>query len=150
MIARPSTSAWCSSILALVAVLGAVLLAMWGLKDRAAYFYTPADIAAGKAAAGQGDAPRRDGRARLGQARGRRRHDALHRRGRRGDACRSPIAASSPTCSAKAAASSPKASWRPTARSSPTTSSPSMTSATCRRELGNQAAEHKAGQTLKR
>jgi cytochrome c-type biogenesis protein CcmE len=38
---------------ALVAVLAAVLLAMWGLKDRAAYFYTPADIAAGKAGQGQ-------------------------------------------------------------------------------------------------
>jgi len=34
-------------------VLAAVLLAMWGLKDRASYFYTPADIAAGKAAQGQ-------------------------------------------------------------------------------------------------
>jgi cytochrome c-type biogenesis protein CcmE len=38
---------------ATVAVLAAVLLAMWGLKDRAAYFYTPADIVAGKAAQGQ-------------------------------------------------------------------------------------------------
>jgi len=38
---------------ALVAVLAAVLLAMWGLRDRAAYFYTPTDIAAGKAAQGQ-------------------------------------------------------------------------------------------------
>jgi cytochrome c-type biogenesis protein CcmE len=38
---------------ALVAVLVAVLLAMWGLKDRASYFYTPADIAAGKANEGQ-------------------------------------------------------------------------------------------------
>jgi cytochrome c-type biogenesis protein CcmE len=38
---------------ALIAVLIAVLLAMWGLRDRAAYFYTPADIAAGKAAQGQ-------------------------------------------------------------------------------------------------
>jgi cytochrome c-type biogenesis protein CcmE len=38
---------------AAVAVLAAVLLAMWGLKDRAAYFYTPADIAAGKAPEGQ-------------------------------------------------------------------------------------------------
>ena len=37
-------------IAAAVAVLAAVLLAMWGLKDRAAYFYTPADIAAGRAA----------------------------------------------------------------------------------------------------
>ena len=38
---------------ALVAVLVAVLLAMWGLKDRASYFYTPADLAAGKASDGQ-------------------------------------------------------------------------------------------------
>ena len=36
---------------ALVALTGAVLLAMWGLKDRAAYFYTPADVVSGKAAA---------------------------------------------------------------------------------------------------
>ena len=36
-----------------VAVLAAVLLAMLGLKDRAAYFYAPAEIAAGKAADGQ-------------------------------------------------------------------------------------------------
>ena len=40
--------------LAIAAVLAAVLLAMWGLKDRAAYFYTPADIAAGKAKDAQG------------------------------------------------------------------------------------------------
>lgn len=38
---------------AMIAVLAAVLLAMLGLKDRAAYFYTPADIAAGKAQQGQ-------------------------------------------------------------------------------------------------
>lgn len=38
---------------AAIAVLLAVLLAMWGLKDRASYFYTPADIAAGKAQPGQ-------------------------------------------------------------------------------------------------
>lgn len=38
---------------AIVAVLVAVLLAMWGLKDRASYFYTPADIAAGKAEQGR-------------------------------------------------------------------------------------------------
>ena len=38
---------------AMVAALAAVLLAMWGLRDRAAYFYTPADIAAGKAGQGQ-------------------------------------------------------------------------------------------------
>jgi cytochrome c-type biogenesis protein CcmE len=35
------------------AVLAAVLLAMWGLKDRAAHFYTPADIAAGRAEEGK-------------------------------------------------------------------------------------------------
>jgi cytochrome c-type biogenesis protein CcmE len=40
-------------VAAIGAVLIAVMLAMWGLKDRAAYFYTPADIAAGKAADGQ-------------------------------------------------------------------------------------------------
>jgi cytochrome c-type biogenesis protein CcmE len=34
---------------AIAAVLLAVLLAMWGLRDRASYFYTPADISAGKA-----------------------------------------------------------------------------------------------------
>jgi cytochrome c-type biogenesis protein CcmE len=38
---------------ALLAVLAAVLLAMWGLRDRAAYFYTPTDVAAGKAGQGQ-------------------------------------------------------------------------------------------------
>jgi len=38
---------------AVIAVLVAVLLAMWGLKERASYFYTPAEIAAGKAAPGQ-------------------------------------------------------------------------------------------------
>jgi cytochrome c-type biogenesis protein CcmE len=38
---------------ALIAVLVAVLLAMWGLRDRASYFYTPADVAAGKASEGE-------------------------------------------------------------------------------------------------
>ena len=38
---------------AFAAVLAAVLLAMWGLKDRAAYFYTPADVAAGRAVEGR-------------------------------------------------------------------------------------------------
>jgi cytochrome c-type biogenesis protein CcmE len=53
MIARPKHQRMVLVILAVVAVLGAVLLAMWGLKDRAAYFYTPADVAAGKASAGK-------------------------------------------------------------------------------------------------
>lgn len=39
---------------AMIAVFVAVLLAMWGLRERASYFLTPADIAAGKAAEGQG------------------------------------------------------------------------------------------------
>jgi cytochrome c-type biogenesis protein CcmE len=39
---------------AIVAVLVAVLLAMWGLRERASYFYTPAEIAAGKAEQGKG------------------------------------------------------------------------------------------------
>jgi len=34
---------------ALVAVLLAVLLAMWGLREKVSYFYTPTEIAAGKA-----------------------------------------------------------------------------------------------------
>ena len=34
---------------ALVAVLAAVMLAMWGLKEQASYFYTPADVVAGTA-----------------------------------------------------------------------------------------------------
>ena len=53
MIARPKHQRLVLVILALVAVLGAVLLAMWGLRDRAAYFYTPADVVAGKATAGK-------------------------------------------------------------------------------------------------
>jgi len=35
-------------VLAAAAMIGAVLLAMWGLQDRAAYFVTPSDIAANK------------------------------------------------------------------------------------------------------
>jgi cytochrome c-type biogenesis protein CcmE len=38
---------------AIIAVLVAELLFMWGIRDRAAYFYTPADIAAGKAEHGR-------------------------------------------------------------------------------------------------
>ena len=53
MIARPKHQRLVLVILAIIAVLGAVLLAMWGLQDRAAYFYTPADIAAGKATPGK-------------------------------------------------------------------------------------------------
>lgn len=38
---------------ALVAVLVAVLLAMWGLRNQASFFYTPADVVAGRAVQGQ-------------------------------------------------------------------------------------------------
>ena len=47
-------------IAALAALFVAVVLAMWGLRDRASYFYTPADIVAGKAE--QGRAVRLGGR----------------------------------------------------------------------------------------
>ena len=53
MIARPKHQRLVLVLLALAAIVGAALLAMWGLSERAAYFYTPADIAAGKAAAGK-------------------------------------------------------------------------------------------------
>ena len=53
MIGRPKHQRLVLVILAVAAVLGAVLLAMWGLKDRAAYFYTPPDVVAGKARAGE-------------------------------------------------------------------------------------------------
>ena len=49
MIAKPKHQRLVLIAIAAVAVLAAVLLAMWGLKDRAAYFYTAAEVAAGKA-----------------------------------------------------------------------------------------------------
>ena len=49
MIVRPKHQRLVLIILAVVALVGAVLLAMWGLQDRAAYFVTPTDIAAGRA-----------------------------------------------------------------------------------------------------
>lgn len=39
-------------LLAVGALIGAALLAMWGLADRAAYFRTPQDVAAGRAEVG--------------------------------------------------------------------------------------------------
>ena len=41
-------------VAAMVAVVAAVLLAMWGLRERASYFYTPAEVVAGKAEQGRG------------------------------------------------------------------------------------------------
>ncbi len=52
-ILKPKTQRLVLVAAAAVAVLAAVLLAMWGLKDRASYFYAPAEIAAGKAADGK-------------------------------------------------------------------------------------------------
>jgi cytochrome c-type biogenesis protein CcmE len=46
---RPKHQRLILIVLAAAAMLGAVVLAMWGLQDRAAYFVTPSDIAAGKA-----------------------------------------------------------------------------------------------------
>jgi cytochrome c-type biogenesis protein CcmE len=40
-------------IVAAAAVVVAVLLAMWGLRSQASFFYTPADVIAGKAVEGQ-------------------------------------------------------------------------------------------------
>ena len=48
MMVKPKHQRLVLILLAVVAVIGAVLLAMWGLQDRAAYFVTPSDIAAGK------------------------------------------------------------------------------------------------------
>lgn len=42
---RPKHQRMILLVLALTFMLGAVLLAMWGLQDRAAYFVTPSDIA---------------------------------------------------------------------------------------------------------
>ena len=50
MMVRPKHQRLVLVTLAVLALVGAVLLAMWGLKDRAAYFVTPSDIVAGKAA----------------------------------------------------------------------------------------------------
>lgn len=48
MMVKPKHQRLVLVVLALAALVGAVVLAMWGLQDRAAYFVTPSDIAAGK------------------------------------------------------------------------------------------------------
>jgi cytochrome c-type biogenesis protein CcmE len=48
MIVKPKHQRLILIVLAAVSMIGAVLLAMWGLQDRAAYFVTPSDIAANK------------------------------------------------------------------------------------------------------
>ncbi len=58
MMVKPKHQRLVLVLLALAALVGAVLLAMWGLQDRAAYFVTPTDIAADKV---QPDRPMRLG-----------------------------------------------------------------------------------------
>lgn len=53
MMVKPKHQRLILVVLAVTALLGAVVLAMWGLQDRAAYFVTPSDIAAGKATPGK-------------------------------------------------------------------------------------------------
>ena len=53
MTLRPKHQRLALLSLALLALVGAALLAMWGLKDRAAWFVTPTDIAAGHYAPGK-------------------------------------------------------------------------------------------------
>ena len=48
MMVKPKHQRLVLVVLAVAALVGAVLLAMWGLQDRAAYFVTPSDIASGK------------------------------------------------------------------------------------------------------
>ena len=56
---RPKHQRLILILLVIAALVAAALLAMWGLADRAAYFRTPTDIAAGKA--GEGEAIRLGG-----------------------------------------------------------------------------------------
>lgn len=53
MTAKPKHQRLMLLILASAAMVAAGLLAMWGLRDRAAYFHTPADLVAGKAPEGR-------------------------------------------------------------------------------------------------
>lgn len=50
---KPKTQRLVLVLAATAALLGAALLAMWGLRSQAAYFYTPIDIASGKAEVGK-------------------------------------------------------------------------------------------------
>ncbi len=42
---KPKNQRLALLVAAMIAVAGAVLLAMWGLRDQAAYFYSPGDVA---------------------------------------------------------------------------------------------------------
>jgi cytochrome c-type biogenesis protein CcmE len=149
MIARPKHQRMVLVILALIAVLGAVLLAMWGLRDRAAYFYTPADVVAKKASAGK--AMRLGGMVERGSVR--RESDGVTTRFivEDGDA-RVPVTyrgilpdlfreGSGVVAEGKLAADRTFVADNILAKHDERYMPP---------ELGNQDAEHKAGQTLKR
>jgi len=149
MMVRPKHQRLALVILALAAVLGAVLLAMWGLKDRAAYFYTPADIVAGKA--GVGKAMRLGGMVLKGSVR--READGVTTRFvvEDGDS-RVPVTfrgilpdlfreGSGVVAEGRLAADRTFVADNILAKHDERYMPP---------ELGNQAAEHKAGQTLKR
>ena len=149
MIARPKHQRMVLVILALIAVLGAVLLAMWGLRDSAAYFYTPADVVAKKASAGK--AMRLGGMVERGSVR--RESDGVTTRFivEDGDA-RVPVTyrgilpdlfreGSGVVAEGKLAADRTFVADNILAKHDERYMPP---------ELGNQDAEHKAGQTLKR
>jgi cytochrome c-type biogenesis protein CcmE len=53
MIGKPKHQRLVLVVIAIAAVLAAVFLAMWGLRARAAYFYTPTEVVSGKAEVGQ-------------------------------------------------------------------------------------------------
>lgn len=50
---KPKNQRLVLALAAMTALIAAVLLAMWGLRSQASYFYTPADIVAGKAHEGE-------------------------------------------------------------------------------------------------
>jgi cytochrome c-type biogenesis protein CcmE len=149
MMVRPKQQRLVLVILALAAVLGAVLLAMWGLRDRAAYFYTPADIVAGKAASGK--AIRLGGMVEIGSV-GREADGVTTRFVVEGGQAKVPVAyrgilpdlfreGSGVVAEGKLAANRTFVAENILAKHDERYMPP---------ELGNQAAEHKAGQTLRK
>jgi cytochrome c-type biogenesis protein CcmE len=149
MMVRPKQQRLVLVILALVAVLGAVLLAMWGLRDRAAYFYTPADIVAGKAASGK--AIRLGGMVEIGSV-GREADGVTTRFVVEDGQAKVPVAyrgilpdlfreGSGVVAEGKLAANRTFVAENILAKHDERYMPP---------ELGNQAAEHKAGQTLRK
>ena len=133
---------------AIVAGLVAVLLAMWGMRSRASYFYTPAEIAAGKAE--QGRAVRLGGMVERGSVqRSPTASPSASSSPTVRRELRSSIAALSRTCSAKAAASVAEGRIE-----NGTFVADTILAKHDERymppELGNLAAEHKAGKTVEK